>query len=571
MNPERYIAIVRTGDNELAWDALAAQVSDRTLVRYDISPEIRILAAQGLSVLQGPECVVVGGMFGDTGAAMRAGVRPDEIIARCWGNYLAIGMNAGGKPDWILRAPLGHLPAYRMCASDCIAFASHPDLLLRALGQSPEIDWDFAIEHLAFAHLVMARTGLRGIDELLPGECLSRQSDMSWRREAVWTPWAWTQSDRVIDDPAKAAEALRTAVNGAVANLLPAKEPCLLELSGGLDSSVLAAALAIGRIAAQAVTLRTPGTESDEREYARATALATGLPLAEIEVSSDVRPTTMERLRSARPGMPGLLSAADQVLAELGRERGVSAFVSGAGGDCVFCSPVSAAPAADVMIRLGLRQSWQTIEELARIHYASFWEVARMAWRQSRRPPLHDRWPITPGFLVPDLVPCLVPDHPWFNPPNDILPGKRSHVRTILGALAHVADYRRHEIAPSRFPLLSQPVVETALRIPSWLWTSGGQDRAIARNAYHGFLPQRVLDRRVKGGLDAYCIAIAEAQRGQLRPFLLEGHLAHRGIIDRTAVEACLSRSARRDDPAIYRLFPLVDLEGWVRAWLGGP
>jgi hypothetical protein len=78
-------------------------------------------------------------------------------------------------------------------------------------------------------------------------------------------------------------------------------------------------------------------------------------------------------------------------------------------------------------------------------------------------------------------------------------------------------------VAPSRFPLLSQPVVETALRIPSWLWIENGRDRAVARTAYSGFLPASVLDRRTKGGLDSYAIAMLARNRSALQPFLLEG------------------------------------------------
>lgn len=444
--------------------------------------------------------------------------------------------------------------------------------MLGAMGTAPALNWDFVKQHLAFAHLQTRQTGLIGIDELLGGECWERKADATWQRRTVWTPWVWTAPDREITDPAKARQALRGSVEGAVAGLMPRDMPCLLELSGGVDSSILAAALAAHGADARAITLVTDEREGDERIYARAAAAATGLPLDELAVPGTVDLAMPAAVPSARPGLPMTLSLADDLLAQKARTEIIGAFVSGAGGDCVFCSPGSAAPAADVLRRFGIgKAAWTAIDALARIHHASAWEVAKMAWRQACNTTPPPAWPLTSGFLVNDALPETPPDHPWLEEPADVLPGKRSHVRAILAALAHVEGYGRQEVAPSRFPLLSQPVVETALRIPTWLWIENGRDRAVARMAWSGFLPASVLDRRTKGGLDSYAIAMLDRNRNALRPYLLEGHLARSGLLDRTRLEAALARTARRGDAETYLLFPLIDTEAWARAWLGAP
>ena len=109
------------------------------------------------------------------------------------------------------------------------------------------------------------------------------------------------------------------------------------------------------------------------------------------------------------------------------------------------------------------------------------------------------------------------------------------------------------------------------LRIPSWLWIENGRDRAVARTAYSGFLPASVLDRRTKGGLDSYAIAMLARNRTALQPFLLEGHVSRSGLLDRQRLEAALARQPRRGDADTYLLFPLIDTEAWVRAWLDEP
>jgi asparagine synthase (glutamine-hydrolysing) len=107
------------------------------------------------------------------------------------------------------------------------------------------------------------------------------------------------------------------------------------------------------------------------------------------------------------------------------------------------------------------------------------------------------------------------------------------------------------------------------MRIPSWLWVAEGRDRAVARHAWRDILPPLVLERRTKGGLDTYAVEAVMRSRSDLLPFLLEGHLAANGVIDRHKVEAALNRPPRRTDQSVYQLLQLVDVEAWARAWIG--
>lgn len=572
MNPERYLLFIGAGQSTDLLAGAEARLAPTDFQRHDIGAEITLFASPSLPVLRHDRCVVLGQIQGTSPTLLSNCCWPEQLIELAWGNYIAIGMAADGAPVWILRAPLGHLPAYRTNANGTEIIGSHADLVLGAVGRAPALNWDFVKHHLAFAHLQTRQTGLLGIDELLGGECCDLNVDGHRQRRTVWTPWRWTEPDRELTDPVKARQALRASVERAVAGLIPRDMPCLLELSGGVDSSILAAALAAHGADARAVTLVTDEREGDERVYARAATTATGLPLDELAVTGAVDLAMPAAVRSARPGLPMTLSLADELLAQKARTEIIGAFVSGAGGDCVFCSPGSAAPAADVLRRFGIgKAAWTAIDALARIHHASTWEVAKMAWRQARNRMPPPAWPRTSGFLVKDALPGTPPDHPWLEEPADVLPGKRSHVRAILAALAHVEGYGRQEVAPSRFPLLSQPVVETALRIPTWLWIENGRDRAVARMAWSGFLPASVLDRRTKGGLDSYAIAMLTRNRNALRPFLLDGHIARSGLLDRSRLEAALARTARRGDAETYLLFPLIDTEAWARAWLGAP
>ena len=116
-------------------------------------------------------------------------------------------------------------------------------------------------------------------------------------------------------------------------------------------------------------------------------------------------------------------------------------------------------------------------------------------------------------------------------------------------------------------PLLAQPILEACLRIPSWLWVRGGRDRAVARAAFRGLLPDATLARRSKGHLASLFMTGYLAARPQLEDLLLEGRLTAAGLLDRDAIREYLRRDGRPDDSGYMRLLDLVSTETWLRGF----
>lgn len=573
MRRDAYLAIIAPGTDP----GSAARLASRATAEIGFC---RLFESESLIVLAVPECrhrswgesgIAIGTILSPKSGADAFETPPAHdlhLVAGCWGDYVAFLHNAAKAATTVVRAPSGGVPALRTTVDGVTLVSSDPELLLAVAQRSAVIDWHFLAHHLAFPHLRAGATGLAGIDELFAGDSNCFTADGT-QRLGVWSPWTFAKAERQLADPAQAGRAVRQSVELAVAGLARGHRSVLLELSGGLDSSVLAAALAAAGAPAAAINLVTPGTEGDERVYARATAECAGLPLMEQATGSEVDLTAHVPTRTARPGIPAILRPADQLLAAIARERGIDAFVSGTGGDCVFCSPASAAPAADALHAFGLgRRFLRAVRDITEIHDTNLWTAGRMAWRQAHRPPIHRVWPNNDAFLARGPLPDVPDFHPWLDEPADALPGRRSHIRAVIAAFAHLDGYARHAVAPSLFPLLSQPVMEACFRVPTWLWIAGGRDRAVAREAFRDALPAKVLDRRSKGGMDAYCIRNFEANRARLEPFLLEGHLARAGLLDRSAVAAFLRRPVGPRDQRFYRLLPVIDAEAWVRGWL---
>src|SRR3546814_17681180 len=85
--------------------------------------------------------------------------------------------------------------------------------------------------------------------------------------------------------------------------------------------------------------------------------------------------------------------------------------------------------------------------------------------------------------------------------------------------------YPRADAPPQIVPLLSQPVVELCLSIPTWQWVHGGRDRAVARTAFSGVLPDLLVERTTKGISSGFVRRVYEAQGNAAREMLTAGQL----------------------------------------------
>jgi asparagine synthase (glutamine-hydrolysing) len=172
-----------------------------------------------------------------------------------WGNYILAWTQPSGAVR-IFRSPVSGPALYFEQGSQC-AF-SHLDLG-KALGLDLDRLDPGAIEaQLRFPFLRGPSTGIAEVYELLPGETLEMGNPMVTR--PVWSPWSYA-----LCPPVEATlDELRRHVMSVVGAWSTRFGRVQLELSGGLDSSIVAASLARTRAQWRAVTLVTRRPDGDE-------------------------------------------------------------------------------------------------------------------------------------------------------------------------------------------------------------------------------------------------------------------------------------------------------------------
>ena len=561
--------------------SLRLALLDGTARDHALPPGVEHLAAIGTASLLGTAGTPMGvsGQVALAGWAFRSAgfaayVAPDPgdaeriVVTRghwalenLWGNYILFWSDGEGRAH-ILRSPVTGPAIYHCAAGETgsgPAFAFTDLALARVLGFTLDRPDAAAIDAEMRIPLLRGHaTGLVGVREILPGEIVGLGC-------AAALPESWSPWDHMKEAPRRVEpDVLRGKVMSVVSAWSMRFGRIQLELSGGLDSSIVAACLAGRHGDWRAITMATTDPDGDERVYARAAAERAQAPLFELMLSDDlVDPTAPLARPRARPGGFGLLAPIDARLLAAVEEYGAEASFTGAGGDNIFGYLTSAAPIVDALRFGGSRAAWDAAGDLARVMNDNVWKALRLAARKAMVP--GRLWP-SDNSLLSQRFAGREPEHPWLNGALAAWPGQRTYALKLLPIQPFLDGYDRALARPMIAPLLSQPLVEFGLGVPSWQWGEGGQDRALARRAFRSDLPEAVLARRVKGRIESLFYPSFDRHRARLRSFLLDGWLAGEQLIDCDAVRALIDGKIRADGVAAIRVLHLADMERGVRS-----
>lgn len=575
----RYLVLTWSGDGPVDMRQIAARTGLRVA---HTSPTFAVFVNEACRCLEvDAEWVVVGTLFHRHGPARPISQFSDgerttlsrdgsaALLQSYWGGYLTV--RARPTDIEVLRDPSAALPCYRARCRNGFLFASDVALLVAAGGETDGIAWDALGRALYASGFPTDETALDGIGVLLPGGAVTLQGEGE-HSAVAWSPWTFVEAP--TEQPSKTIERLRRSIDHCITAWSSLCQRPLVSLSGGLDSSIVAACLAGAHRNASCITMYTDDPAGDERRFAQAICRQFGLPLTERRYDLDA----VDLGRALGSHLPYPIGRAEaqpyeKAHAEVAADLGSDAFFSGNGGDNVFAFSQSAAALADRALHEGPGAgAFATLRDICRHTGAGPLRVTRAALRIARQPSGY-RWKPSLGFLHPELVASLhglAFSHPWLAVPPGALPGKAAHIAGLLRAHRNL-ESDRSRIAHLINPLLSQPILEVCLSIPTWQWRDGGRDRAAARTAFADRIPAEILTRKVKGTPDPFCGEIIRQKREELRERLLDGQLSKHGILDRGAVEEALRPGRLTTGEENVRLLELVNAEAWITAWASLP
>ena len=497
-----------------------------------------------------------------------------RLVEAYWGHYVAFLRSSDGQARYILRDPTGGLPCFRLGAGGIKILVSDMEDYVHLDLARFSVNWEHIAAFFVHVRLVTETTGFNEVKQVGAGTCVSLENGAS-TQSYYWDPAAVYRTGTIEEDPERARAALRRDIRACTDAWAACYRNIVLELSGGIDSSVVAACLAASNPAPEVlcVNFASDGTEGDERAFARATARHTGLKLVEARLSAldESFESRLDRSKLPSPAVLGLLGKATSLRAKIVMEQRAGTIFSGRGGDHLLQHEQSDRIAAEYARRHGLQPKLiEVVAATSRMTGQSFWEVLAATIRGGlfKRP--YDPYAVlaAPSILTEDVRAGLKPDayrHPWIDRATGLPANK---VQQIF----HIVDCQPFFQLPYPYaelvhPMISQPIVERCLRIPGYVLAHRGTDRGLLREAFAKDLPAEVTSRLSKGGTTTYFIRMLVENLPFLRAFLLDGALVGEGIVDRAKLEKQLNERQLLRGNEVGSILKAARAEAWLRNW----
>lgn len=532
-----------------------------------------------------------------------------HLVDSYWGSYLAIVRDPRSESISLLRDPTGTLACYSTTISGVHVFFSEIDDLVQSVPISVSVSWSHLAErlHLGVGATPLSRgCALREIEDVMGGELVTI-SKHGVRRKELWNPATYCL-EAGLEDEQKAAEELRATLLSVTRAQASQHSSILIRLSGGLDSSIVTSCIAQQQDDSLRATClnffitneslkgeryklpagyskedlskvrRVLGSGSgDEREFARSVARRWGFELIEIE--RDAHHVDLGRLWKAplapRPSPYVFAIDEDAAETEYASALGATACFTGLAGDTVLYCTFRAIGALDYAylhpLRLRLLHHVGLTATLSGESIPRVWgKVVKYGLLRANLPAPLD--PFRQPHLLTDEAARFAEashlPHPWVAALPSLCPGKRNHAIGVAMSVPfyhHV--YHRERVAVGVNPLASQPVVETCLRIPTYVLLADGVSRGLARRAFRDLLPPEVARRTVKGMPNTYYQRILRNSVSFVRERLLDGILVREGLLDRRKLESYLVE----DQPFIAiqagLILDYLTCEAWAGQW----
>jgi asparagine synthase (glutamine-hydrolysing) len=513
-----------------------------------------------------------------------------SLISEYWGHYVAAIRHPESHSAMVMRSAASTLACHHMQQSTLNVFFSHVEDSMALIDAPMSINWDSITAQVVGYDYLSNETGIDQIRTVESGECIECSRERV-TRHVYWDPRQFF-GDSSLDDFGAATRAIRDAVQYSVSASSSAHDAILVKLSGGLDSSIVLSALskAPHAPALTAITYYSRGC-GDERRFARSMAESIGCRLIERP-----RNDTLDLHRfqdcnwTARPVLNFSAPDTESRNIALAQELGASAIFDGEFGDNVFGSHVGVGALVECFRKHSLSPLLlAAVADYAILSRQSLWRTVGLAFREytglSKDPDFIasrevQRWYTAEAVRSMTLASADAHDryqaiahrflHPWLRHARSLAPG--SHMLLyglIVGtSTAHHSPFAGADDPPRISPLISQPLVETALRIPAYLHFTNAENRALARAGFADRLPALVLQRGTgKGGPDLWAKDVVERNMEFLREYFLDGILVQRGLLDRRKVEAVVSPRIEQSTAILSDVFTKLYIEAWLRKW----
>ncbi|MBV8955452.1 MAG: asparagine synthase (glutamine-hydrolyzing), partial [Solirubrobacterales bacterium] len=482
----------------------------------------------------------------------------------------------------LARDRYGIKPLYYELASGRLTFASELKALLRQPSISRDVDIEALHSFLAFNSIPAPLTIFRAARKLPAGHLLlCGPSGVTLRRYARPTPAAGPELRR--ESAEVLAEELRERLSESVKAHLLADVPVGVLLSGGVDSSVLAALAS--RASPRRICTFSIGFKErsfNELDLARQVARRYGTDHHELVVSPQISELLPKLVEAFDEPFADSSAVPTYLVCQLAAQH-VKVVLSGEGGDELFGGYETYA-ANQLAERIGPAAA--RLRPLIELLPSSSSRVsldyrAKRFVRAAALPPLERHHGFKEIFSPSQRERLLAPE--WRSPTADPLEPWRLRFAETAGAplLARLQDvdlgiYLADDLLvktdrmsmvhglEARVPFLDPVVAELALSLPTELKVRALSKKRLLRRAAVPLVPSAVIKARKRG----FSIPAAAWLRGELEPFarelLASDRTRRQGYFEPAFVTALLDEHVARKRDHSRQLWGLMSFSLWA-------
>jgi asparagine synthase (glutamine-hydrolysing) len=499
-----------------------------------------------------------------------------SALAQFNGMFAFAVYNAARQELHVVRDRLGIKPLFYYWDGRQLAFASE----LKALKALPElhIEPDFAAvsQFLHLGYIPAPRTIYKNVFKLQPGHYL-KATRQGLENVAFWSP-AGSLRPHVLDDEREAKKGLEELLLSAVQYQLISDVPLGVFLSGGIDSSTVAAlASRLSNTRLNTFSIGFTEEKFNEAHYARAVAKHLGTQHHEFTVSASEAKRLVEPMLDAYDEPYADSSAIPTMLVSRLARQHVTVALCGDGGDELFFG-YGMYQWAERLANPLLRALRKPVSRLLTIPSAPrYRKAASLLGYEDESGLAGHIFSQEQGFFAKKELPGLLAGRPAL----DGMTGHQGFSRALTprekqalydletylpdDLLTKVDRATMHYGLEARVPLLDHRVVEFALNLAPGLKYRNGVSKYLLKEILYQYVPRQLFDRPKRG----FSVPLASWLQGDLR-YLQEEYL-RKEVVERYGVARFetvkdLLRQFNGGNAYVYhRVWLLIVLHYWLQ------
>jgi asparagine synthase (glutamine-hydrolysing) len=522
---------------------------NKTLQKKRISFNYNNISLEGqidsnVNVLNNRQNLLVGNVFNEDNLLMTLENISRDRIESYYGNFLHFHFS----DDNIIQVYISQESVNKIFfvkTSTCFVLSDNVETILRDIPTSFQINWDYMITFLQRGNLNSIYSPFRDVFEIPPG-CISifNLTNLNHRIYNQWNPINIFTNFKTTEDW---QELFLKRIKNTINQIIQNKKRIIIQLSGGLDSSLLCFLIASELKGKDnnfsAINFyNKDDPNSDERIFASQVANYLDVPISFLETSKCLPFSSSKFLiKPNQPTMTLNFLSQDRMIHEFltSQENSEYTLISGHGGDSLFFSVPPIESIVDALIQHGYKFFVKKLEEFRELYpnpyFHDLWACIKILVRYilKKHLTLFDqnqrcRW-------IKNCQKINVYDflHPFFNFSKNlaILPGKAVQMEYF-----YVTQASCIEQLPTLYPFFAQSILESAFSLPIYESFNREYSRILIRNILSNLSSASFAYRKSKGHATSSFFKGIQKNYNYILDLCMEGQFAQQNYIDKNTL-----------------------------------